>query len=442
MNQKESVLCYLEQQRDEIAQTLSELIQIDSQNQGMPNTALEGPAQEYVYKKMEDLGLSPQKLVFDPKHERPNVYGTLTGSGNGRSLLMNAHIDTVCVTEPEKWSYPPLGGLIKDGKVLGRGASDDKMAVVAMLYAVKALQKCGIRLKGNVYLLSSVGEESGEGGSIGAGPAVQHMPKADFAIVSEATCMEMDIASSSMTYFEVIVPGKGTHTCGRNQILFPQMHDVPSGSQVGVDALEKALPIIEMFYRLERDWCVNQKYPVWGAGGSPHYDKKGLGVFNANPSKIEGGDYLMSTMGSVKITYNLYYPASMTLDEISKEIKDHVSAIASTDSWLKENPPIVNIPVYSDWPGFQTDINHPGVETLRQVYKNVLGEDLVVTANKSVMDTSFISKAGIPVVGFGPGGNETNQHGVDEWCSIDELLKSIKVYACMMMEWCGTDISQ
>ena len=90
----------------------------------------------------------------------------------------------------------------------------------------------------------------------------------------------------------------------------------------------------------------------------------------------------MSTMGSVKITYNLYYPASMTLDEISREIKDHVSAIASTDSWLKENPPIVNIPVYSDWPGFQTDISHPGVETLRQVYKNVLGEDLTVNSQQ------------------------------------------------------------
>lgn len=439
MGREEKVIKYLEQHENEIAIALSELIQIDSQNQGTPGTAREGKAQEYVFSKMDSLGLDPKKLAFDPDGIRPNVYGTWKGSGNGHSLLMNAHIDTVCVTEPEKWSYDPLGGEIRDGKILGRGASDDKMAVIAMLYAVKALQECNITLKGDVYLLSSVGEESGEGGSIGAGPALSEMPAPDFAIVSEATCMEMDIASSNMTYFEVIVPGKGTHTCGRNQILFPQMHDVPSGDQVGVDALQKALPVIEMFYRLERDLCVNLKYPVWGAGGIPTYDNKGLGTFTFNPSKIEGGDYLMSTMGSVKITYNLYYPPSMSLKEVSDLIKQHVSAIASTDTWLREHPPVVNIPVYSDWPGFQTDINEPGVRSLRAVYKRVLGKDVIVTANKSVMDTSFISRAGVPVVGLGPGGNETNQHGVDEWCSLDELIKAIKVYACMMMDWCGTD---
>lgn len=437
MNYEKQVIEYLEEHKQDLAQSLSELIQIDSQNQGMPNTAHEAEAQKYVYGKMNQLNLNPKELAFDPEKCRPNIYGTYQGTGGGSSLLMNAHIDTVCVTDPEKWTFPPLGGIIRDGKVLGRGASDDKMAIIAMIFAVKALQECNIRLKGNAYLLSSVGEESGEGGSIGAGPATKQMPRPDFAIVSEATCMEIDIASSSMTYFEVIVPGKGSHTCGRNQMLFPQMHDVPSGNEVGVDALLKAMPIIDMFYRLERDWCVNNKYPVWGAGGTPTYDKKGLGVFTANPSKIEGGNYLMSIMSSVKITYNLYYPASMTLEEITEEIKRCVAAVASTDSWLREHPPIVNMPVYSDWPGFQTDIDDPGVTVLRSVYKRVLDKEAIVTANKSVMDTSFIAKAGIPVVGFGPGGNDTNQHGVDEWCDINELVNATKVYACMMIDWCG-----
>lgn len=432
----DSVLQYLEDNKMNIAKALSELIQIDSQNLGMPNTAKEAEAQDYVFKMMDGLGLDPKRLTFDPDHCRPNVYGTYKGCGGGRSLLMNAHIDTVCVTDPEQWSYPPLGGLIRDGKVLGRGASDDKMAVIAMIYAVKALIMCGVKLKGDVYLLSSVGEESGEGGSVGAGPAVAQMPKADFAIVSEATCMEMDIESSSTTYFEVIVPGKGAHTCGRNQALFPQMHNVPSGSVVGVDALAKAMPIIDMFYRLERDWCVNKKHEIWGAGGIPGYDQKGLGVFTINPSIIEGGGYLMSMMSSVKITYNIYYPASMTLAEIGDEIKRQVAAVAATDSWLREHPPIVNIPVYSDWPGFKTDINEPGVRALRSTYEQVLGKPAIVTANKSVMDTSFISREGIPVVAFGPGGNDSNQHGVDEWCSIDEVVDAIKVYAGMMMNWC------
>lgn len=438
---KNNVFQYLEQHKMQLAEMIGDLIRIDSQNQGMPDTAEEWDAQAFVFDRMAELGLDPQRLAFDKKERRPNVYGTLRGSGGGKSLLLNAHIDTVCVTNPEQWSFPPLGGLIRDGKVLGRGASDDKMAVAAMIFAAKALAACGVGLRGDVYLLSSVGEESGEGGTVGAGPAAARMPKADFAVVSEATCMEMDVASSSMTYFELIVPGKGAHTCGRNQMLFPQMHDVPSGNAVGVDALAKALPIIESLYRLERDWCVNNKYPVWGAGGIPHYDKKGLGVFTMNPSIIEGGGYLMSTMDSVKITYNLYYPASMSLAEIGDEIRRHVSAVAQTDSWLRENPPIVNMPVHSDWPGFQTDLNDPGVKALQSAFKNALNRDVVITANKSVMDTSFIALQGIPTVALGPGGNDSNQHGVDEWCSIDEVLDAVKVYVCMMMDWCEVNES-
>ena len=74
-----------------------------------------------------------------------------------------------------------------------------------------------------------------------------HMPKADFAIVSEATCMEMDIASSSMTYFEVIVPGKGTHTCGRNQILFPQCTMYLPETRLALMPWKKLCPLLKCF---------------------------------------------------------------------------------------------------------------------------------------------------------------------------------------------------
>mgnify|MGYP005805699307 CR=1 FL=1 len=428
---------YIADHQMELAQMVSDLIRIDSQNQGVANTANEAEAQEYVYNAMDALHLSPKALAYDEGKKRPNVYGIYPGTGGGKSLLINAHIDTVAITHPDEWVHPPLSGLIQDGVIYGRGASDDKMAVASMIFAIKALQECGVRLKGDVMLLSSVGEESGEGATVGAGPAVRDMPRPDFAIVSEATCMDMDIASSSYTCFEVTVRGKAAHTCARNQAFYPQRKGLPCGSEAGVDALSKALPIIQMLYHLERDWNLIRRYEIWGAGGTPVPDGKGVGAFAINPSLIKGGEYIGSIMSSVTILYALVYSSDIPLEQITKEVVDAIMAVASTDSWLREHPPEVKIPIIKDWRGFKTSMDEPGILALRNAFKETLGREMSITANKAVMDATFIQQAGIPVVSFGPGGPETNQHGVNEWASIKLLVEATQVYARMMMDWCG-----
>ena len=112
-------------------------------------------------------------------------------------------------------------------------------------------------------------------------------------------------------------------------------------------------------------------------------------------------------------------------------------AVASTDSWLREHPPEVKIPIIKDWRGFKTSMDEPGILALRNAFKETLGREMSITANKAVMDATFIQQAGIPVVSFGPGGPETNQHGVNEWASIKLLVEATQVYARMMMDWCG-----
>lgn len=432
----DKVIEYIDAHKNDLAESISQLVQVDSQNQGIPNTAEEYEAQQLVSRKMEEIGLQVEQYAFDEKGRRPNVIGIWKGSGGGKSLLINGHIDTVSVTSPNQWKFPPLSGLIKDGKVYGRGASDDKMAVAAMIFSIKALQESGISLKGDVILLSSVGEESGEGGTIGAGPVMGKIQKPDFSIVSESTCMEIDVESSSLTYFEIYIKGKSAHNMSRNQILFPQSYKVNTGDEVAVDALSKALPIIDSLYRLERDLCLNNKYEVWGAGGRPSHDERGVGLFNINPAKIEGGDFIASIMGWLKLTYSVYYPGSMLVEEVKAIIERQIMSVAQTDSWLRKHPPVLKMPQFTVWPGFVTNQDHPGISVLKTAYKNALGREPIITANKSVMDTSFISAAGIPVVACGPGGVETNQHGIDEFCEIDEVIKSVKVYASMMMEWC------
>ena len=430
---------YIDEKEDEIAFLISELIKIDSQNSGIPNSANESEVQHYVKDLMKKVGLSVNEYAFDKEKVRPNVLGFYKGTGGGKSLLINAHADTISITSPEKWKYPPLGGIIENGRVYGRGASDDKMAIVAMIFALKAILENGINLKGNVMLLSSVGEESGEGATIGAGSVMKMIDKPDFALVSESTCMEIDITSSSLTYFEIYIKGKPAHNMGRNQILFPQSYSIPTGNEVAVDALSKALLVIDSLYRLERDLCLNNKFEVWGAGGTPTQDERGVGLFTINPAIISGGKSIASIMEDVTITYSVYYPNTMNIEELKNIINKQILSVAESDIWLRDNPPELKMPLHTVWPGFATEKDHPGVKALRVAYKKALSKEPIITGNKSVMDTSFISAAGIPVVACGPGGVETNQHGIDEFCELHEVLKSIKVYASMMIEWCGVE---
>ena len=82
--------------------------------------------------------------------DRPNVVGMLRGAGGGRSLILNAHIDTVTIEPSNKWRHDPFGAVIEDGLMYGRGTSDMKGGLMAALLALTYLQEAGVRLRGDV----------------------------------------------------------------------------------------------------------------------------------------------------------------------------------------------------------------------------------------------------------------------------------------------------
>jgi len=435
---KHEVFTYLDEHKEELAKFLSQIVQIPSLNEGVEDSCDERQMSNFLTKYYQEMGLETKVVAVDKESKRPNVFGIYKGIGDGENILFNAHMDTVPITDADAWKYPPLSGKIVDGKVHGRGASDCKQGIAAMTYAVKALQAAGVKLNGDVILLASAGEESNEGGVYGAGPAIKEAGiKASFAIVGEGTNMEIDVESSSLCFFEVVVKGKSIHASSRNQVVFPQSASVPCGSQVGVDALAKALPIINMLYAKERDWNLNtMRSKIVGAGGSPYHDKAGVGAFTINPCDITGGTYLGSLIGEVRIKYSIWHDNTISLEEIKKEIVRDIAAVASTDSWLRENPPIVNMPILQTWKGFHTDRNIEGVKILESAYKELTGRDAIITGMKAVCDATYINEQGIPSVVFGPGGMENGVHGTDEFCYVDSLVEAAKIYASMIMKWC------
>ena len=174
----------IETRKDELFALLSDMIRVDSQSFGDTNTGREEAMARFLAEKIRALGLEPdlygpldtgleQNVDYYPGRHLENRYNcaaVVPGSDHSHRLMLSAHEDTVMVGDPATWSVEPLGGEVKDGRIYGRGACDDKYALAACLYLVKLMQEQGIILPYDVVIAGYSDEENGGGnGAIASG---------------------------------------------------------------------------------------------------------------------------------------------------------------------------------------------------------------------------------------------------------------------------------
>ena len=440
---KKRVYQYLEEHQQELAEFLSKMIQFDTQNFGPHGPAVEAEAQEWLYGEFEKEGLITEKLAYDEAGERPNICGTLKGAGGGKDIMFHAHMDTGSIDEHLDWKYHPLSGHIDEElNVWGRGAVDDKGGIAAAFFAAKAIKECGIKLKGDVKVTSAVAEEECEGDLIGTGAVVRNMEKKpDLTISCEGTEMDFELCGSTMTRFEMIIEGNGPFIACQNQGLYPQHHSMPCGDQVFIDPFAKALPIIEMLQRKARDWNLNFRHPVWGAGGVGGLDTNGLGLACINLCMIQGGMLNCSILPNLSIHFRVNANPDWSIEKIQKEITDDIMAIASTDSWLKEHPPILKWGTevsYIDWPGHYLPMEHEYTQLCAGVFEELFDRKPVYSTGRCNDDAGWIAQYGVPAFTVGASG-AARMHNVNEFIEIPRLCEAAKLYAGIMMEFCEID---
>src|SRR5690625_4907940 len=164
----------VDKMREEIDTSLSEMIKIPSISPKFPGVTYEeflgneGDASRHLGQIYSAAGVVPDFWEVEPK--RTNVAATYQGSGDGRSLINNGHVDVVPPGQREKWqSGDPFSGRIDDDKVWGRGACDMKAGLIAQAFALKVLVDQNIRLRGDLILQGTVGEERSEERRVGKG---------------------------------------------------------------------------------------------------------------------------------------------------------------------------------------------------------------------------------------------------------------------------------
>jgi acetylornithine deacetylase len=379
----------------------------------------------------------------DGEKERPNINAVWKGSGRGQNLLLNGHVDVVDVPEIQRsrWTKDPWTPLKEGEYIFGRGANDMKGGISSMIWAVKALMENEVNLQGTLALELVVGEERMDH-EVGTTAATRRLLDQgynfSFCVVPEPTDCEIQTVSAGSFDFEVSVAGKEIHTAMRNLILYPQRAGLPSGQIVGVDAVCRLIDILKLFEKLERDWVHRYKHEVLGSGGYPmHEDAQGVGCFTINPSFVEAGSYLASVPGNATATCQVYHPSWVKYEEVVTEIRRVVEAYASTDDWLRLNPPKVTAPRTFVWPPYETDVNHPGCASLAKAWEHAVGRPAQFSGLKAVDDQAFIQALGIPGVSMGPGNIFMGGHGPDERVTIKQLPMMAKTLALFIIDWCG-----
>jgi acetylornithine deacetylase len=374
--------------------------------------------------------------------DRPFVVGVWRGEGTGRSLLLNGHIDTIGApgSMRKHWTTDPWQPLVGDSRLYGRGSSDMKGGIVAMLWALKALMETGVSLGGDVLVEIVPGEETMryDIGTVAATRWFQDRGyDIPFAIVTEPTHLEIHTRSVGLLDFVVEISGKEIHGSMRNLAIFPQRHGIPQGSDVGVDAIAKLTRLLLLLEEMERQWAMRWRHPLHGGGGYPaHEDFQGVGAFTINRTFVRAGTYVGSLPGVAKIKGNISYPSWVDSAEVKAEFERQIDLHAQLDDWLRDHPPVVKVGDVYDWPPHVCPEDEPGVATLAQAVSAVAGRPAIFSGSKFVGDAAFLQRdCGINTVYFGPGDCSMGVHGPDEFVPLEQVFSCAKALAAFMIDW-------
>lgn len=341
------------------------LVAIESVNPDLvPTGAGETAIAAFVAGWLRDAGC--EVTVVEPLTGRPSVVGVVRGSGGGRSLMLNAHMDTVGaggMTEP----FNPA---VRDGRVHGRGAYDMKASLAAIMLAARAVRSLGLR--GDVIVAAVADEEVASTGT----SAVIARFRADAAIVTEPTEQRLCLAHKGFVWLEVESRGVAAHG---------------SRADIGVDAIALMGRVLTGVAQLDERLRNGPRHPLLGTG-------------SIHCSLIEGGAE-MST-----------YPARCVARLERRTVPGE-----DGDSCVRELAPLAGAKVLLERAPSEVPADHP---LATAVGAAAGGPDVVGVAYW--MDMALLNHAGIPTVAYGPSGE--GAHADVEWVEVESVARCVDVY--------------
>jgi len=355
---------------ERLEKLICELVEIESVNPDLvPGGAGEGPIAAFVASWLRDSGL--EVTVVEPAARRPSVVGVLPGSGGGRSLMLNAHMDTVGAGGMPG-AFSPL---LRDGRVYGRGAYDMKASLAAIMLAAREARS--LKLKGDLIVTAVADEEVA---SLGTAAVVSQF-RADAAIVTEPTELRLCLAHKGFVWLEVETVGVAAHG---------------SRADLGVDAIAHMGRVLTGVLELEQRLRSGPRHPLLGTG-------------SIHASVIEGGQELST------------YPARCVakLERRTVPGEDGASCVREIEELIGDAPATVNMTLERQSSELAPD------HALARVVSEAAGKPEQIGV-AYWMDMALTNAAGIPTVAYGPAGE--GAHADVEWVDLASVEKCVQVY--------------
>ena len=415
---RDRLFAAIDEHQEELVALVGDLVRFPS------TLGNERPAQEFVAGHLSESGLPAELWELDesikqqpnagesdvPFAGRPNVSATRTGSGGGRSLIMNGHIDVVSAEPVELWDTDPYEPTRQGNRLYGRGAWDMKSGVAMNLMLARLLNDLDIRLKGDFTVQSVIEEECTGNGALAA---ALH-DRADAALITESTNQHLTRAHVGVIWFKIAITGKTWHAMQ---------------AWAGVNAIEKAIPIMAALRTLDAE--LNEAVdPLFAGIEHP---------INLNIGVIQGGDWPSTVPGACELSCRVSFYPGVTVAQIRERIEETVAEAAAADSWLAEHPPVVSYYGFGS-EGSTVDPAHPLMQDVAAWHERITGSPIIYASGTGINDMRYFNLSGVPCSCYGALG--ANAHGANEWLDVDSLAPTLKVLAASALDWCGVSNEQ
>lgn len=334
------------------------------------------------------------------------------GTGAGRSLMLNGHVDVVPEGDPGQWTThafdPRIEGGRATGRLLGRGSCDMKAGLIAALFAVDAIRRAGVELDGDLLIASVLGEEDG---GLGTYATLQRGWRADACVIPEPTSLDLVAANAGALTFRLVVTGLATHAARRTE---------------GVSALEKFFPVHQAIVELERDrnhdaTGASAKFPV---------------LYPISIGTVHCGDWASSVPDRLVAEGRFGVQLGEAPAEARRALERTVADACARDPWLSDHPVAV------EWWGGQfasgrlpddSDL----LQRVRVAHGSVTGgafaESWVAPYGSDLRLLTGIG--GIPTLQYGPG-DAVAAHGPDEYVPLAEVRTTAHALAALALDLC------
>lgn len=408
---REAFVERVERSRERLTALCQDLVRIGSENP--PGDT--GPLADAIAARLAEApGIICERIVGQAP--AVNLVARLKGGRPGRRLVFNGHLDTFPVGDAARWTVPPLAGVIRDGRMYGRGVSDMKAGLAGSLLATILLAEVRQALAGEV-VLTFVGDEE-TGGKWGTLYLLDNVPDAsgDAMINGDAgSPAVMRFGEKGQAWFEVRATGIANHGA--------HVH-------LGVNAIERLMTALQRLAALREMKCplpadiakaIDAAKPVSeeisGAG-----EANTLKTVTVNIGVVEGGSSINIIPDAAKALVDVRFPPGLTVAAIEAAVK---KALAGLEG-IAHTRLAATDPYWTD----------PGHEIIRLAGENsraVLGRPAVANMRVGMSDARFYRQRGMPTLGYGAAPH--NMGGPDEYVTLDDLYAVFYVHATTAFDY-------